>query len=185
MIIGKNIIYGGIKMNKLYISVLMALVSVSFMGCDSLHKTFGLDKPSAQLKNIKFADADASFANLVFDVEIYNPYPAGLPLTNLTYNITGNETNLLSGTTALQTSIAAKGKTMVSLPVKVNYLDLFKSVKGIRPGSTISYKADATLTTAPPLIGNFDIPLKKEGQMDIPEVTSEGIIKLLDKMITK
>ncbi len=172
-------------MNKLYIAVLMALVSVSFMGCVSLHKTFGLEKPSAQLTNIKFADADASFANLVFDVEIYNPYPAGLPLTNLTYNITSSDTNLLSGTAPLQTNIAAKGKTTISLPVKVSYLDLLKTAKGIRPGSTISYKADATLTTAPPLIGNFDIPLKKEGQMDIPEVTSAGIINLMDRVIKK
>ncbi len=171
--------------NKLYSVVLTALICVFVCGCASLEQTLGLEKPSAQLLNIKFADASASTADLVLDVEVYNPYPVAIPLTNLVYNITSGQSSLLSGATPLQTNIAAKGKTTVSLPVKVNYLDMFKTAKGIRPGSTISYKADATLTTAPPMLGKFDIPLKKEGQVAIPEVTAAGVINLLDKMITK
>ena len=184
MVINK-ILNGGKIMNKAYFSVAAILMCIFFCGCESIQQTLMPEKPSAQIKNIKFGDADSSAATLIFDIEVYNPYPVDLPLTNLKYNITSGQSGLLSGDAPLASMITAKDRTTVSLPVKMNYAEAFNALKGIKPGATIDYKADATLTTTSSILGKFDIPLKKEGQMAVPELTGSSIMNILNKIPTK
>ncbi|MCE5186545.1 MAG: LEA type 2 family protein [Planctomycetaceae bacterium] len=161
--------------------VLVSSVCFLFFGCSTLEQ-LGLSRPTAHITGVQFADASLSSAHLVFDVKVDNPYAVPLPLTNLNYSLSSGTTSLLSGNAKPQTSIPAKSKQSVSLPVTVNYLDIFKSVKDIRPGMTIPYKAGLDLSVNTPSVGPLTLPLKKEGQLALPQVSGSGIIDMLNTM---
>jgi LEA14-like dessication related protein len=158
---------------------MMALASVFSAGCDTIN-SFGLAKPTAKMTGLKFEDVKLDSATLLFDVEIDNPYPVALPLMNMDYGLSSGAEPFLNGSAELQTTIPAKSKKTVSLPAKINYLDMLKALKGIKPGSKIPYKADLGLSVDAPALGLLRLPLKKEGEVTLPTVSDIDIKDIWD-----
>jgi LEA14-like dessication related protein len=138
-------------------------------GCDAM-QALGLQKPTAQLKGLQFDKVTLEAATLVFNVEVDNPYPVALPLTNLDYGLTSNTKPLFSGKAEAAGSIPAKSSQTLSLPVSVTYLDLINAFKGIKPGMSIPYKAQMGLSMDTPALGNLRLPLQKEGELSVPSI---------------
>lgn len=138
-------------------------------GCDAL-QALNLQKPTASLKGVKFDKVTLEAATLVFDVEVDNPYPAALPLTNLDYGLTTGSKSLLSGKAEVAGSIPAKSSKTISLPAKVTYLDLVNAFKGIKPGTSIPYKAQLGLLMDTPATSNLRLPITKEGELAVPSI---------------
>lgn len=154
-------------------------------GCDAL-QALNLQKPTASLKGVKFDKVTLEAATLVFDVEVDNPYPAVLPLTNLDYGLTSGSKSLFSGKAEVASSIPAKSSKTISLPAKVTYLDLVNAFKGIKPGSSIPYKAQLGLLMDTPVTQNLRLPITKEGQLTVPTVSDLESVdwqkKILDRL---
>jgi len=164
---------------KRYLVWTAALVSVFFAGCEAMD-TFGLSKPTARMTGLKFEDVKLDSATLLFDVEVDNPYPVALPLMNLDYGLSSGAEPFLNGNAKLQTTVPAKSKKTVSLPANINYLDMLKALKGIRPGSKIPYKADLGLSVDAPALGLMRLPLKKEGEIMLPTVSDVEVKDIWD-----
>jgi LEA14-like dessication related protein len=169
------------KMNTKLSLISVSLLCLALAGCETL-QNFSMAKPTARITGVQFADASLSSAQLVFDVEVDNPYTIALPLTNLDYTLSSGDSSLLAGNAKLQTSIPAKGSQAVSLPVTVNYLEMFKSLKGITPGTTIPYKAGLGLSVETPGLGPLTLPLKKEGRLALPKVSGTDVLNVLDAL---
>ena len=145
-----------IKVKGYWIFVFVSLLLV-FAGCGTMQETLNLKKPTARLMGLKFEDVKLDSAKLLFDVEIDNRYPVALPLTNL------------------QTTVPAKSKKIVALPAEVNYMEILKALKGVRPGAKIPYSAQLGLSVDTPALGVIRLPLKKEGELVLPTVSGTGI----------
>lgn len=147
-------------------------------GCDVLSQALNLQKPTAKLTGLKFGDVKMNSADLLFDVEVNNPYSVALPLMNMDYDLATGAEPFLNGSADLQTTIPAKSKKTISLPATINYLDMFKASKGISPGAKIPYKANLGLSVDAPALGIIRLPLKKEGQVVLPkasDIDAQGI----------
>jgi LEA14-like dessication related protein len=161
-----------------------AILLVLFGGCDTIQSALNLQKPKANLIGLKFENVSLESASILFDVEIENPYPAALPLVNIDYDMTSNNSKLFSGKANLEGTIPAGGTKSISLPVKISYLDVVKAFKGITPGSKIPYKADVGLSVNAPALGVIRLPLNKTGEIDVPAIPKAGDIEkmILDKI---
>lgn len=151
-------------------------------GCDAM-QALGLQKPTAQLKGLRFDKVSLEAATLVFDVEVDNPYPVALPLTNMDYGLTSNAKPLLSGKADAAGSIPARSSQTLSLPVSVSYLDLFNAFKGIKPGVSIPYKAEMGLSMDTPALGNLRLPLQKAGELAVPSIPDLNSIDWKSKIL--
>lgn len=147
-------------------------------GCSSIEKAIDSNRPTARLLNVKFDQADIDSADLLFDVEVKNNYPVALPLTDFEYNLSSKNAQLVSGSAVSGASIPANGKRVIPLAAQVNYLRLFDSIETIKPGSTIPYQANVTLSFDTPAFGMRKLPLKKEGEIALPDITKSGIEQL-------
>ena len=165
---------------KRYIVWTAALVSVFFIGCETMNQVLNLQKPTARMTGLKFQDVKLNSATLLFDVEVDNPYPVALPLMNLDYGLSSGAEPFLTGSADLQTTVPAKSKKTVSLPANINYLDMLRALKGIRPGTKIPYKADLGLSVDTPALGLIKLPLKKEGEVVLPTLSGTNINDLWD-----
>jgi LEA14-like dessication related protein len=161
------------------------LVSVLFIGCETMQHGLNLKKPTAQMTGLKFENVKLNSATLLFDVEVHNPYPVALPLMNLDYGLSSGAEPFLTGSADLQTTVPAKSKKTVSLPANINYLDMLRALKAIRPGSKIPYKADLGLSVDTPALGLIKLPLKKEGEVVLPTLSGTNINDLCDAIKPK
>jgi len=165
---------------KRYIVWIAALVSVFFVGCETIQHALSLTKPTARMTGLKFQDVKLDSATLLFDVEVDNPYSVALPLLNLDYELSSGADPFLTGSADLQTTVPATSKKTVSLPANINYLNMLKALKGIRPGSKIPYKADLGLSVDAPALGLMRLPLKKEGEIVLPTVSDVDVKDIWD-----
>ena len=169
-------------MSKSNLVVAMVLAAFFFTSCETMQEALNLQKPTARMTGLKFENVKLDSATLLFDVEVDNPYPVALPLMNLDYGLSSGAEEFLNGNAELQTTVPAKSKKTVSLPANINYLDMLKALKGIRPGSKIPYKADLGLSVDAPALGLMRLPLKKEGEIVLPTVSdidAKGIWDLI------
>jgi len=157
----------------------VAFVIILLAGCATVQEALNLKKPTARLADLKFEEAKLDSATLVFDIEIDNHYPVALPLTNFDYSLSTGPEKFLSGSANAQTTVPAKSKKIVSLPAKINYMEMLKSLtlayKEVRTGSKIPYSAELGLSVDTPALGLIRLPLKKEGELVLPTVSGTQI----------
>ena len=83
--------------NKKYATLFILLFMTIGFGCTTLQEVLKIRKPSASLQGIKFENITLDSAQILFDVEVENPYPVAIPLVNVDYNLTSNAKPFLSG----------------------------------------------------------------------------------------
>jgi len=149
--------------------VVSLLLAVILAGCETKHETGTISKPTARLTALKLQDVKPDSATLLFDMEVDNPYPESLPLTTMTYSLTSGANTYISSAADLKASVSAKSKEIVSLPAKVDYLDMIKTLNG-KPGSKMPYKAEVRLAVNTPSSGLVKLLGNLEGELALPDV---------------
>lgn len=160
------------KRNLFFIWVLM---TACVAGCETIQESLNLRKPTARLTGLKIEDVKLDSATLLFDVEIDNHYPVALPLSNFDYSLSSGAEKFLSGSAKSQAAVPAKSSTTVSLPATINYIEMLKALKGVRPGSKIPYGAELGLSVDTPALGVIRLPLRKEGELVLPSISGADI----------
>ena len=163
---------------KRYIFFTWCLMAVCIAGCETIQEGLNLRKPTARLTDLKIEEVKMDSATLLFDVEIENHYPVALPLTNFDYSLSSGAEKFLSGNAKSQAAVPAKSSRTVSLPAKINYIEMLKALKGVRPGSTIPYGAELGLSVNTPGLGVIRLPLKKQGELVLPSITGADIMDI-------
>jgi LEA14-like dessication related protein len=150
---------------------ILFLFLAAIPGCATLQNMLAeAPKPSASLKAVHFKSAGFTTVQLLFDVDVNNPYDVALPLVNLDYTLSAGESKLLKGVADIQSTIPPKQSKVVSLPVEVSILDVINFARGARSGSIIPYAANITLTLDAPVAGRIAVPISKNGEITLPSI---------------
>lgn len=154
------------------IAVLMLLVLSTFTaGCASMQALLNdMDKPTASIKGVRFGGMSLDKADMLFDVEINNPYAVALPLSNIDYALSTGGASVVSGKAKLSDSIPAKGSRTITLPVNLIFADLLKAGGNVKAGQVLPYVADLSLSVDAPGVGNIALPMSKKGDVPVPAV---------------
>jgi LEA14-like dessication related protein len=91
-----------------------------------------------------------------------------LPLLDLAYAVGSGDTSLLQGSIKPTGAVPARGVSVIQLPARITYASLIRTLKGVRPGSVVPYKADLTLGVDAPVVGRLALPLSKSGELPVP-----------------
>lgn len=172
---------------KKKVLLLVLCVYPFFTGCSIVNELL-VAKPAVALKDVKFGDMDLKTATLLFDVEVENPYTVALPLLNMDYALSTGQNPLFKGQADIATTIPAKEKKIISLPVVLGYTDVlnaFQSLKDVRPGSMIPYDAAVSIATEAPVLGKIQIPIKKSGDLQVPSLQDAGTWKSIFNALEK
>lgn len=153
------------------IAALVCLAAGMLTGCAGLQKALNLEKPRANLRGVQFDKITLEAATLLFDVEIENPYSVDLPLLDMDYDITSRGEKFLAGQADIQSTIPANQTRTISLPATIRFADFAQAIKGIRPGSTVPYRADVGVAVNAPVLGRIRLPLNREGELAVPTLT--------------
>jgi LEA14-like dessication related protein len=179
-----NFSEGDVEMRR-YSFLIIPFLILCVAGCETIQEGLSSRKPTARITDLKIKDAGLDSATLVFDVEIENHYPVELPLTNFDYSLTSSSEEFLSGDAASQAVIPAGSSRTVSLPARIDYVGMLKALSNVRPGSTIPYGAQLGLSVKAPGLGVIKLPLRKEGELALPDITGGDIIDILETIRPK
>jgi len=163
-----------------YLSALLAAALALAAGCQSLEGLLGgVPKPSARVIGTSIRGISLENIVLLFDLEVENPYAAGLPLADLRYSLASGGTSFLEGTVQPTGAIPARGKQVIQLPATVKFASLFTALKGVKPGAIVDYNANFTIGVDAPMLGRIDVPLSKKGELPVPAVPEVELSSLV------
>jgi LEA14-like dessication related protein len=138
-------------------------------GCQALEGILeSSQKPTARIIGTELKNLSLEKIDLVFNVEVANPYAVDLPLLDLAYNVGSGGTSLLQGTIKPSGAVQARGTSVIQLPARITFASLVRTLKGVKPGSVVPYQADLTLGVDAPVVGRLVLPLSKSGDLPVP-----------------
>jgi LEA14-like dessication related protein len=162
-----------------------ALICASlFSGCQTLEGILeSSPKPTARIIGTEMKNLSLQKIDLIFNVQVANPYAVDLPLLDLAYNVGSAGTSLLQGNIKPSGAVPAGGTSVIQLPARITVASLIRTLKDVRPGSVVPYRADVTLGVDAPVAGRLTLPLSKSGELPVPaapevELSSFEIAKL-------
>lgn len=150
----------------------LSVLAMCLTGCDSLSKymTDSSGRPEIRFKAARITNLTLADATLAFDVEVTNPYPIPLPISNLEYRLSSGDAHLLDGTSSSAGIIDANSAKVITLPASIKFEPLIKVMSGITPGQLLPYTADFKASVEPKELGRIELPLRHEGKVPIPAV---------------
>ena len=153
------------------LALLLTLAAACLTGCESLTDVLkNAPRPSARIVGASLHDLSLERVDLLFDVEVTNPYPTTLPLTDLSYSVASAGQTIAEGGVKPASAIPARGSKVLQIPAGIRFSSLMSALKSVRPGSVVPYNADFKLAVDAPVVGLMTIPLSHQGELPVPAV---------------
>jgi LEA14-like dessication related protein len=159
--------------NKMTLSIrksLLLLLAFSLSGCAELTKYTDTIKPTASLTGMRLANINFEQVDLIFDLAVENKNPVALDLAGMDYDLKIANQSLVSGVTAKAIKIKADSTSEVQLPITLKFADLKKLPGELWDKDTFSYQLDTRFNLTLPVIGNYMVPVSKQGELPVPKV---------------
>jgi LEA14-like dessication related protein len=167
-------------MKYLILKTPLLAFALMLTGCAELEKYTEVIKPTAKLTDSRLANIDFEKADLVFDLAVENPNPVAINLAGLNYDLKIENHSLLSGVTARGVEIKPASTSTVQVPVSLEFDDLKKLPGEIWKQDRLGYQLDTEFVVDLPVIGNYAIPVSKQGELPVPKLP---VIKLKDLQV--
>jgi LEA14-like dessication related protein len=140
-------------------------------GCSSIEKAIeSAPRPSASVIGAGVRNLSLHSLDLVFDVEVTNPYDVSLPLVDASYTLDSGKQQLLTGRIKPSGAVPARGSSVIQLPARVDLAALLDMLAGVRPGALVPYRTEISIVVNAPLIGDMALPLERKGEIPIPAI---------------
>ena len=162
-------------MRFLYPKFLITFLTLAIAGCANIDKQFETIKPTAQLLETRLTNINFEQVELAFDVAINNPNPFSLRVSGLDYEIIIADYALLSGVLAQGLKLKKASTSEVTLPITLKFDDLRKLPGKLWQDDYFSYRLASRIHLDLPLIGKYDMPLTKKGELPVPKIPSVNL----------
>lgn len=163
-------------MRKLLSAVVVA-VPLILSGCQSVEKLINAaPQPSARVIGAELRDLKVNSVDMIFSVEVSNPYTVALPVARLAYVLDSRGTTLLEGSIEPTGAIPARGSSVLQLPARITFDALLATLKGVEPGSVVPWHAQFIVAVDAPVIGRMTLPLSRSGELPVPAMPRVEVV---------
>lgn len=144
---------------------------VALAGCQSMQDLFNAaPQASARVIGAELRDLKLNSLDMIFSIQVNNPYTVDLPVAKLAYVLDSGGKNLLEGSIEPTGAIAKHSSSVLQVPVRVTFDSLLDTLKNVKPGSVVPWRAQFIVAVDAPLIGRMNLPLERSGEMPVPAV---------------
>jgi len=156
------------KPKTLNLLILTVLPVLALSGCGSLRDAVdAINKPEVRIAEAELEALSFSGLTLRFDVEIRNPNPIGISLSGFDYELQIEGASFVSGEVDEEVTVAARGRSIVALPVELGFEELVSAIRGLEDREEAAYRLTAGFSFDLPVLGRVRIPVSKEGSVPI------------------
>ncbi len=158
----------------------MVLALALLSGCASVLENMRslVETPTARVVGVRLDGLNPKAATLHFELEVSNPYPAALPLVDLSYGLASDGTAFLSGSADVGGTVPARSSKTISLPIRVAFIPTLQALSGIRPGQVVPFVARLSMSVTPPVGEPIVLPFEHTGSFPVPAPPSIALGKI-------
>ena len=147
---------------------LLTIVLPCLCSCAGTGRIFA--RPRVHILGADVANVTLESTDVVFAVAVENPNAISFVLDTVGYHLRVNGERLLDGETDLRAEIAARTASEVRLPVRLRYSDVLRVLHAVKDGRHAGYDLAADFHFAVPVVGEFSVPVRKQGDFSLGDV---------------
>lgn len=143
--------------------LLLAMLTALVPACATLPLK---ETPEVRAIHPRIAGIDLRGLNLIFDIDVSNPYPIAIRTPRLRYGLDVEGSKFFESETTFKVDLPAKKIGTLALPVRLSYSDLLRTYKDLSGRAEADYTFKGALVL--PLLGrSFELPLSHSGTFPI------------------
>lgn len=142
------------------ITLLLLPNALPLSGCSSLQSI--VRPPQVALQQVNVKDPSLTEATLVFALQVTNPNSFGVSVNGIEYDLKLNGRNFTSGEIEDGFKLAKNEASTVNIPIRLNYLDVFSSLKELSRSGKAPYELTGSVKT-----GVVNVPFSESGTVDL------------------
>jgi len=145
----------------------ISLIIVFLVGCAELQNLLkeAIKKPTVEFEKMSLDDLSLFESTMLFDFKVTNPNPVGIKIRNIAYNLKMYNNDFAKGILEKGIDLSGGASNVLQFPVKVKYMELFKTAQDYIKNEKINYDVSGTIG-----VGSFDIPFQKAGSFEKPKM---------------
>ena len=102
-------------------------------------------RPQIEAVTARIEGIDLKGVDLVFDIDVRNPYPVAIRPPNYRYVVDIAGAAFVKGDATSDSELPASGVGTISLPARLEYLQLWQSYQNLRESREVPYKLHGAL----------------------------------------
>ncbi len=138
--------------------------------CSTITNLAGIKDPEFKVSNVSLANLSFDKADLMLDVDIYNPNKIALSFAGFNYDLFINKNSFLKGKQVLEQKIKANGNSHFKVPIELDYKNLYDTFNNLTGKDEIDYNVLMGFDFNLPVIGKTSFPLKQKGSLPLPKI---------------
>ena len=153
-----------------------ALIVLCIAACTSVPSV--ISEPSVSFDSVSMKGLNFTGADMVARIKVQNDNPVSIPFPEMNWNLFVTEASFLSGVIKKNSSIAARGSTIVELPFTVTYEGLYKTVSNLINADEAPYRIDLASHFSLPVLGNKTFNTSFSGvlpMLKVPALSFSGV----------
>ncbi len=138
----------------------LAVSTVLVCGCG------GLQRPEIRAVRQRVQGLDLQGVNLVFDVDIHNPYPMALRVPRFDYAIDIQGTEFVKSQAPVEIDLPAGQTGTAQLPARFEYVQLWRTYRALADAAEIKYRLRGAIPIT--VLGQtYELPVAHEGKFPV------------------
>jgi len=156
-------------MKKFVLSLsVLVFLAIVFSGCQSLGGLSAMVKePVVSIRSVEVTKAGIIGVDLLCKVNVENPNAVDISFPELDWELFINGGHFVNGTIKNNNPLRAGQTTVVDVPVRLNYLDIFRVFSSIRGSAQANYKIALGLKFNLPVLGSRILHLDHQGVLPL------------------
>ncbi len=157
--------------------ILLLAVS-TLLSCSTMRELAQTQKPRLSVKEARLTNLSFESLVLALDVRIDNPNPVGLTMAGFDYDLSLAGQSFIKGQQNRSMSIPAQGKSILEIPISLQFRELYNSFKALKNKGETPYRIGCGVTFDLPLLGRTRIPVSHSGSIPLiklPAVKMAGL----------
>ena len=148
-------------MKKLLSALLLISSLIVLAHCEGLGKK-AFKKPKVTVAQVSLDKVSLDGATLLFNLNVDNPNSYDLDIKSLSYEVELSGKPFTTGTFDKGAKLSAGKISIVQLPLKVKFADLFRTAGEMLVNDSTPYRLKGTVK-----VGIIDIPFDKAGELKL------------------
>jgi len=149
-------------------TAVVLLTALSFTTCQSLMAA--LQEPLISLHSVEIANVNINGVQLLCKVQVENPNAFDIPFPETAWELFINTNSFVSGVVKNNQRIKGRQKTLVDVPVNLEYLGIFNSFKSLKGSQKTDYKVALGVKFPIPVIGDKVWNFEHSGELPLPQL---------------
>lgn len=150
---------------------ILLLLSLSFLviSCSAIRGLTDIQEPNVEFANVSIQNISFDGVTLLFDFDVTNPNSMGVNADGYSYEFFINDQSFLTGTQDEEISIDRESKSMIQVPVSMNFSELYQTFGSLARQDSLSYKLSTEVDFNLSALGSRTVPVQASGVLPIPK----------------